>query len=366
MAVFSLTKMWVDVRRKAQVYSILITMKYWALFFLMLGVSCIFTTPLFAQTGEEVTGTDFVGVVDESAISIKMFPPAPQPNQSVTVEVSSLSMNLDGATISWTYNGKALESGMGKKRISTTIGPANTQTSIRAVVSLPTGARIVKSISVNPSFVDLVSNAESYTPPFYKGKAQFPYQGEVMIVAIPHLTKGGTRINPKNLIYSWILDGDPVTESSGLGKDSMKLIGGVIVRPSVVSVTVTSIDGTQRGTGNTTVAPTSPQITFYEESPLYGILFNRIVGNSIRLSSNEMWLRAVPYFFSSPTSYSASNLSYEWEINDNAVSTVSSGIVLRQPGKVTGTSHISLRVSNPEKILQTLSKTTNIYFSPTN
>ena len=40
------------------------------------------------------------------------------------------------------------------------------------------GTSITQSISVMPASIDLIWQAHSYTPPFYKGKALFPHMKE--------------------------------------------------------------------------------------------------------------------------------------------------------------------------------------------
>src|SRR3989338_6341532 len=52
------------------------------------------------------------GAVSPSSISINVAPANPAPNEDVTITLGSYSSNLDGATISWSVNGKTAVSGV--------------------------------------------------------------------------------------------------------------------------------------------------------------------------------------------------------------------------------------------------------------
>ena len=77
---------------------------------------------------------------------------------------------------------------------------------------------------MQPTSVDVLWSAYSYTPPFYKGKALAPSRGSVVLVALPQLvTRNGSPIEPKNIIYTWSRRGVILGKSSGLGKNQVVL-----------------------------------------------------------------------------------------------------------------------------------------------
>jgi hypothetical protein len=96
---------------------------------------------------------------------------------------------------------------------------------------------------------------------------------------------------------------------------------------------------------------TSPAILFYEDSPLYGVFYNKAVGDKILLSNAEVKIMASPYGFNMNDS-----LRYEWSINNLIHDELAQNknIVLRINGTDQGRSDISLTMKNVgDDILQT-------------
>src|SRR3989338_635002 len=132
---------------------------------LLLGVSSI-----FAQTG--AVGT-------ELAMSIS--PEHPRPGESVMVSVESYNIDLNRSEAHWFVNDKPIKTGTGGKQLQVLAGRNGEATSVRVVVLGENGTTYSASIIFRPAEVNLLWQAESYTPPFYKGKALMPYQGTVLV-----------------------------------------------------------------------------------------------------------------------------------------------------------------------------------------
>jgi hypothetical protein len=98
----------------------------------------------------------------------------------------------------------------------------------------------------------------------------------------------------------------------------------------------------------------SPEIQFYVDDPLYGPLFNRSVGSTLRIGNNkETSVLAIPFGFNKPR-VGTGDLSWEWGLNGRGQSSLSSreSIILRSPDQSNGSSNIQLTIRNTDKILQ--------------
>ena len=150
------------------------------------------------------TGTNTFAIdVQNSDISIKVSPENPRPFSATTISLTSFSTDLNKANIEWRSGGKLVLSGTGKTKYIFTTGGPNTVTSFDINI-IPEGASAInKMLTINPSDIDLLWEAmDSYTPPFYKGKALPSTESQIKIVAYPN-TSGLSNTNQKNISYTW-------------------------------------------------------------------------------------------------------------------------------------------------------------------
>jgi hypothetical protein len=106
-----------------------------------------------------------------SELGVEIIPTYPKPNQNVSINLTLYSGDLNSADITWYQNGKNVLSGKGEKRYSFKMGPAGTETEIEIRIKLMGGSSFTKTFTLGGADVDLVWEASTYTPPFYKGKA---------------------------------------------------------------------------------------------------------------------------------------------------------------------------------------------------
>ncbi|MBX4198066.1 hypothetical protein KW782_01900 [Candidatus Parcubacteria bacterium] len=320
------------------------------LYYIVCGLGLYLPMAVFAQ-------------LPDTTLSLRFSPQYPQPGQSVSFTVLSGAIDLNRSDITWLVNGSEVSSGKGKTSFKTTAAREGSQTSIRVVAVTADGKDYEVSQVINPGTVDLIWEAKSYTPPFYRGKALYPFQGEATVVAMSNFYENGTRLSPKNLIYAWKVNGQNVREASGFGKDSMTVTSGVVLRAIEVIVTVSSQSGKTLGTGRVVLTPQSPEIVLYEEAPLYGPLYHRALGQTINLLNEEIWLKAAPYFFSTAVPHDLSTLTFDWRVNNTAASEQDSSIILRHTGTETGRSLIGAKATNPAKLLQYSNRQVTITFN---
>lgn len=287
-------------------------------------------------------------------VTVSLIPENPRPNDSVTVMIQSFSVDLDSALITWTVNGKKVASAVGQKSYSLNAGVLGSISRVDVSVTSP-GVSVTGSVIVRPADVSLLWESDTYTPPFYRGKALHSYNGSFRITAIPELMgSGGKMLDSKDLIYTWKKNGTIIADSSGYGKNQFVSSQTSYLREGEdVTVEVSAPRDTLVASRSITIRPTVPKILFYEKNGLYGELYNRALTSRFALSADEVTLTIEPYFFSI-SDKRASNMSYIWKLNNREVPdfTNESEITLRREDDQAGRSELSVVLQNRNKLLQ--------------
>jgi hypothetical protein len=285
-------------------------------------------------------------------LGVNVLPTYPKPNDTVSINLTLYTDDLNSANINWYKDGKEVLSGKGETTYSFKTGPAGTENKITIDVSLLSGASFSKTLTLNPVSVDLVWEANSYVPPFYKGKALHPRQGSLKLVAIPEFIKNGKRISSANLIYQWSNGLDVYQSQSGYGKNVVTIDGSLLGKEEKIKVSVTDPITNLVAQGSINITPVDPEIIFYENDPYYGNIFDSAVTGAYSLKTDEVQILAAPFYF---TKESGDALTYLWQLNGQTISNLAGSLtaVFRRPeDKTTGTSNVSLQIDNANKILQ--------------
>lgn len=280
----------------------------------------------------------------------------------VTVSVESFATDLGQAKISWLLNGKAVASAAGKTSLNFTTGNYGNTDTVTIAVLTKEGTALRKTVTIKPAEIDLLWQTDTFTPPFYRGKALYSNQSAVTVVAIPHmLGRNGNPIPVANLVFTWKEDHVVKGSLSGYGKNSYTFTGNPLFKPTLIEVEITAPVENIKSNATMSLAPRNPQVLVYVNDPLYGLLLNNAITASYPLDVSEVRLAAVPYFFSSDSA-GTKNLNYNWTINNSDGATNQKDIVLRHEGDSSGTSIISLQVDNATNFLQKASLDFSIGF----
>lgn len=207
---------------------------------------------------------------------------------------------------------------------------------------------------VHAQSVDILWQGETYVPPFYSGKSLWSNQSRITLVAMPQ--KLG---NPLTLNYRWTKNGTVLGNVSGLGRNSLSFSDTVLSRPQSIGV---EILGEERvlASAQVTVAPIQSELVVYENNPLYGLLFNRAIGENYKLEEKEVTFTGFPFFFSVKSRLDPS-LTYRWRTNVGDGGSGQSE-TYRIPEGVSGSSKIDITISNGGSLLQRAGKSFVIQF----
>jgi hypothetical protein len=300
----------------------------------------------------------------ESSFSINIYPNNPGPNTKTSISIENYSIDLNNSIITWSVDGKQIQSGQGLKSINITTSKLGVITKVHIDIKTAEGMTVSKDIPIRPTQIDLVWQANSYVPPFYEGKALYSGQSLMKLVALPNIIdSNGKNIDPGQFVYKWTKNGGVLGNVSGYGKNYIYIQGDILGEPINIKVDISStLDGGISASKEITYSPTDPVVAIYENSPLFGYVFENALPSTAILKEQEMNLVGIPYFFDA-TSRNDSDLKYNWIMNGNpAGGQNGDSIVFRNEKNLKGTSNISLRVQDTSKIGQFAGKQFSLNF----
>ncbi len=279
-------------------------------------------------------------------------PEIPKPGEQTTITVNAYSFDINSALITWKVNGKVIQQDLGAKKFVFQAGLAGQTNVVDLTVAPSDRPSISQKFTFATGDVDLLWQSNVYVPPFYKGKALYTPEASLIFVAMPRTSSGV--INPKNIVFNWKIDYEADAENSGFGRNSYTYNGPIIVQPVDVSVdTYEANSGKAAAVADMTVENDFPIALFYENHPLYGLLFNRSLEGSITAKKSELGLSAYPYFQSVLNKNSGP--TYSWDVDTYGVDIPANQntITLRKNSDSDiGRSAVRVQLDNLNKILQ--------------
>jgi len=302
-------------------------------------------------------------------VSISVIPEQPGPYEEIGLILSSETDDLSRSEIKWFLNKDLRLEGVGEIGARFTTGPAGSVSQISIEITTPQGDVLTRNISIRPSGVDILWNAFSYTPPFYKGKALAPSSGLIIFTAIPQLAdREGNLYNPKDLVYTWSRRGVVLGNSSGVGKQRIALTHeSVPLQPFLLTVVVNPFRGGGKVENTISVPVTDTLIRLYEKHPLEGASLSRALLNDYVLQDEEVTLRAEPFYFSLDDLLN-NLLRFRWRINNKDINTPltdqNKEVTFGKEGNSNDLTRISIEIENdnlPFRVLQSAKASLNLY-----
>lgn len=295
---------------------------------------------------------------------IRTEPRYPVPEKEITVFFTSYEGDLDSALISWFKDGKLIERGRGLTSIKMRAPKAGVRIEIVAHADLVNGRVIASEHILSPSSVTILVNAQTHTPPFYKGKAIPTVGGNVNLIALPEFyDSSGKPIDPDTLSYEWWAESGQLEKVKGR---STVLKNPIFMRDIRVMVTVFGPGG-RNAESDTLIPARTPSIVLYENDPSLGVWYNTSVPPSFLLNKAEVSLHAEPYFFSKSI---IPSLSFDWTLPGSSAPYRSSNqrLVLRPEEGASGLSVINLSahdaLNNVVSMFQQAKTSFSVRYSP--
>lgn len=305
-----------------------------AAFALVVGAVLLIAFPAFAQV-------NFGGT---TALTISANPEYPGPNSIVTLTAESPLLDLEDSDIEWSVNGNSAGSG---QSIKVPLGGLGQETDVSVSVSGESGNDSA-TLSLVPTSVDLLWEADSYVPPFYRGRAQAGSGSSIRVMAIPHFVNtDGTTVPSSEINFTWKLNGAIDETQSGLGESSAIFPAATLYDSDVIDVTAQAQGASLAGESSVTIRTLPPDLVLYEDNPLFGVTYYDALPQSSTASESDTSFAAVPYFANAASANDPS-LAYAWTVNGSPVAAAP-----QDPSEITidaesaGVASIGLSISNP-------------------
>ena len=205
--------------------------------------------------------------------------------------------------------------------------------------------------------VDLIWEAKTYTPAFYRGRSLPTAESLVRVVAMTPI---------KNPIFHWRKDGLDIKSASGAGKNTFdyraaSTPGGA----NLIQVSVTGPDGSVAAAAAVRIPVVTPKITFYEVRD--GQIDYRHALKNLNIATDQTKVIAEPFYFSL-TDWLNRRLIFNWSANSQPIAPAAEDprfLTLLTKADASGENLINLKITNAEHPLQTATAKLPVSFGRT-
>lgn len=250
----------------------------------------------------------------DSEITISTSPNVPEPGQRVVLKLESFAINLTDSNIKWFAKNQVIKEGEGATSISF-IAPEES-VNIAVQVLTPEGDELAKSIIISASSVDLLWEApDTYSPPFYKGKALPGPESLVKFVAVPSATKELGQSGTKGVDFMWQRNDVNMGSNSGKGKDSYTILLDSLKNSESLNV-ATNYAG-KVASAETVIKPFDLGVSIYPLSSGGEPFITRAL-RSGDIVNREASFFAAPYS-AHPKYLDSKNIKFSWMIGQDVV-----------------------------------------------
>lgn len=313
------------------------------------------------QAGDLLSPTSIRRNSISEYLKVQFSPQSPKPGETVSVTAESFLSDLNKATIAWSVNGKTIERGIGKKSFSFQVGASGETTKLAVWIITNQGEEVYKEYGFNPIGLSLLWEADTYTPPFYKGKPLASYQSRVRAIAVSDTANIAGAFNASTLSYVWKKDGYALSDASGYGRNSYTFTAPRPYEQVKIGVSASPLSGSANSEFLFKLPIASPFILFYEKHPLLGIRYEHPLDEEFTLAGKDVTIAAEPFFFSQERSETPI-FSYTWLMNGKTINNFGRSITLRNETGGKGESSISLGMYGTKKTFQSASQSLRIKF----
>jgi hypothetical protein len=255
-------------------------------------------------------------VNQRTAVTLTMDPQYPNPGDVVHITLTGEELvDLSHGVITWSVNGKDVPQHDGTT-LDVTAGALGTESVVSVRIKEPDGTLYSASTSIIPTHIDVLVDSDSYTPPFYRGRAQPSAGTQMRLQARVYFKRANESLVPtSSIIYTWSRNGEIIGSVSGLGRSTITIPSPTLYGVDTIMVRAVSIDNTFSGSASIRIASVEPVLNLYQNHPLFGILYHQAMGAQTAIPDSEMTFAAIPYFahIQNPND---SHLRYTWHVND--------------------------------------------------
>ncbi len=273
-----------------------------------------------------------------AGITLNTSPEFPEPNSPVLVSLDDYSIDTLGATIQWFVDGVEMIGSRNYRSITVQSGSLGEKRDVRVVLSQKNAPSLSATITIVPTSIDIIIEADTHVPSFYNGRALPSSLAPIRVIAVVHDITGSDK---SEYSYKWSEDATVLMGGPVKGKNVLYYTMPQFA-DSELSVEVINGKGVSIGKKVIPVDPVEPELHFYEYSSLRG-LGERAVSSPFSLIGDETTLYGEPYFMN--TLNQGKKVQYTWELDGNEIAPdpeLPNAITLKKSGGV-GEGTVSLQ-----------------------
>jgi hypothetical protein len=235
-------------------------------------------------------------------------PQFPKPHSSVKVALDDYTLETTGASITWYINGVTQTEYQNERSIQFETGALGKESVVRVILSRTNAPTLSGSVTIVPRTIDLILEANTYVPDFYKGRALPSTESTVRAIAV---VNDASVVPDTAYTYKWSQGNTVLFGGAVKGKNVLEVAlphydnGGLTVE-------VFGTDGSIIGRETVSLTGVQPEVYFYEHSPLRG-LSEKAVVSPLQFIGEEATIYAEPYFMN--TSMNEDADTFSWKIN---------------------------------------------------
>lgn len=264
---------------------------------------CLFVVPFISAA--QVPNTPNLG--------LKLTPEFPEPYSDVEISVDDYTLITTGATITWHIDNIEQSAMRNKRTITVPVGALGEDTNVRVTLLRTGSAPMSTTRTITPAVVDIILEADTYVPNFYKGRPLPTAEAPLRAIAIVHSKDNKPA---SSYAYKWLENGKVMGGGSMIGQ-SVHSFTAPRFQNGYLTVEVIDDTGAYIARKSIAVERATPELHFYEENPLRGILKRSLVSPH-KLIAEETTLYAEPYYLTSPRGTLAA--TFDWRLGNTQVS----------------------------------------------
>jgi len=282
---------------------------------------------------------------------VSLDPATPPPYSEATIKINDPNNLPIGSTVRWFVDNVEQTNHENRPQINFVTKKIDDPTEIEVLITSPqTGLQRV-SVIISPIRVDLIVNANSHVPGFYKGRALPSGNSEISVRALVF----GDNTEPYS--YHWRVNGQNVSNNVGNTNSH------IVFKPGLDSQMYVELEIYNRANElvarkSLTIPLSEPEIHFYEANPLRGLIPN-VLPSAYYLLNQEVILRGEPYYFTG----SLNALDTDWKIDRRSYEPSRNPLELSLvKTQETGSATIELRIINTDGFSEVANKEIKINY----
>ncbi len=296
----------------------------------------------------------------EHGSNLKVSPEYPLPGAEVSASFSAPGLDMSTALITWRLNGSIIQQAYGKKNVKFKVGKIGEIYKISVFARDAKGKTASKSKILQIADVSIVWEGNTYTPPFYRGRALQSQGASVTVVAVPSVTKSnGVLYDKKDLFYEWMLNNSTIPSVVGKGVYFANFTNPKPFESFKIVLKIKDSQGKTRTVRKLIIPTTQPKIMLYEDDPYAGIRYDKSIGDKYDIRSKEVALVAEPFYMSTENRFDK-KLDYVWTISNQEYN--NKGTIILGSNGGFGSTNLNLTIQNNTSWLQNARKSVKINF----